>query len=223
VLASLTKVEAAYQETRKRILTGSLPPGTALNQSELAAVFGVSPTPIREALRRLEGEGLVILMAHSTVIVAPLNLRELDELYAVRVELDSFAAGLATRMRTDDDVARMKQTLRHPSKGGATERLEHNRQFHRAVYSASGNQQLTALLDQLWDRTDRYRIILVTKETARGRTNGATTSDKEHRAIAAAVIERDAPQAEKLMRSHVQRSQDLIRDLLKGAPGGAVT
>ena len=93
MLGNVTKAEAVYRETRWRIITGALPPATAVNQAELAGEFGVSQTPVREALLRLESEGLVVFLAHSMVKVSPLDLQELDELYAIRVELDSFAGG----------------------------------------------------------------------------------------------------------------------------------
>ena len=89
MLANLTKAEAVYRETRWRILTGALPPGTPVNQAELAAEFQMSPTPVREALRRLESEGLVVFVAHTMVTVSPLDLKELDDLYVIRVALDS--------------------------------------------------------------------------------------------------------------------------------------
>lgn len=209
MLTSVTKVEAAYREARRRVLTGAWPPGVTVNQSELASEFGVSPTPIREALRRLENEGLVVLTPHSMVTVAPLSLREFDELYAIRMVLDSFAAALAAQERTDEDVARLNSALESSEKSPPRDRLDRNRHFHRLVYAASGNQQLTTLLDQLWDRTDRYRLILVSQETE------GNVSDREHGAIASAIAERDADRAARLVRGHVQLSHDRIRDLIE--------
>lgn len=107
MLANLTKAEAVYRETRWRVLTGALPPGTPVNQAELAAEFRMSPTPIREALRRLESEGLVVFIAHTMVTVSPLDLKELDDLYVIRVALDPLAGRLAALNRTADDVARL--------------------------------------------------------------------------------------------------------------------
>lgn len=120
MLANLTKAEAVYRETRWRILTGALPPATPVNQAELAAEFQMSPTPIREALRRLESEGLVVFIAHTMVTVSPLDLKELDDLYVIRVALDPLAGRLAAVNRTDDDVARLKDflTRRFPATPG---------------------------------------------------------------------------------------------------------
>jgi DNA-binding GntR family transcriptional regulator len=93
-LQAVTKAEAVYLETRSRILKGTLAPGSAINQEVLAADLGVSIIPLREALRRLEMEGLIRREAHRTMSITPLTPRELDETYAIRTELDPFAAGL---------------------------------------------------------------------------------------------------------------------------------
>jgi DNA-binding GntR family transcriptional regulator len=217
MLANLTKAEAVYRETRWRVLTGALPPGTPVNQAELAAEFRMSPTPIREALRRLESEGLVVFIAHTMVTVSPLDLKELDDLYVIRVALDPLAGRLAALNRTADDVARLTDLLDPPVSSDPRDRFEHNREFHRAVFSASGNRQLTHHLDQLWDRTERYRIVLVANEmNARSRYE-RDHSDDDHRAIATAVFDGDADGVSDLLSVHVQRSHDLIRAMLAAA------
>jgi DNA-binding GntR family transcriptional regulator len=218
MLASLTKSEAVYRETRWRILTGALPPSTAINQADLALQFGVSPTPVREALRRLESEGLVTFVAHAMVLVSALDLREFDDLYAIRVRLDPFAGQLAALNRTPDDIALLEELLHPhpPADGQVHDRFETNRKFHRAVYSASGNRQLTAMLDQLWDRTERYRVILVANESDDGAKSLLRRhSDEDHEAIASALITGDAGRVEALLQGHVQRSHDAIRAILE--------
>jgi DNA-binding GntR family transcriptional regulator len=217
VLANLTKAEAVYRETRRRILTGALPPGTTVNQAELATEFQMSPTPVREALRRLESEGLVIFVAHTMVTVSPLDLKELDDLYAIRVNLDSLAGQLAATNRTEEDIAKLKDLLQPVPTTDPRDRSERNRRFHRAVFAASGNQQLTLLLDQLWDRTERYRIVIVATEMDGSAHHEHSHSDDEHRAIASAVFDGDPELVSKLLRAHVQHSHDLIRAMLEAA------
>jgi DNA-binding GntR family transcriptional regulator len=214
MLGNLTKAEAVYRETRWRILTGALPPATAVNQAELAAEFGVSQTPVREALLRLESEGLVVFIAHSMVRVSPLDLQELDELYAIRVNLDSFAGQLAAANRTPEDVARLKALLAQNAAASLDDRMQRNLEFHRSIYRASGNQQLTLLLDQLWDRTERYRIVLVANE-ADSQQYKRSHSDDDHRAIATALFKGDGEKVAALLRRHVQQSHDLIRSMLE--------
>lgn len=213
MLGNLTKAEAVYRETRWRILTGALPPATAVNQAELAAEFGVSQTPVREALLRLESEGLVVFVAHSMVRVSPLDLQEFDELYAIRVNLDSFAGQLAAANRTPEDVTKLKDLLASKAATGLDDRLQRNLEFHRSIYRASGNKQLTLLLDQLWDRTERYRIVLVAKEADSAHYQ-RSHSDDDHRAIAMALFEGDGEKVAALLRQHVQQSHDLIRSML---------
>lgn len=214
MLGNLTKAEAVYRETRWRIITGAIPPGTAVNQAELAAEFGVSQTPVREALLRLESEGLVVFVAHSMVRVSPLDLQELDELYAIRVNLDSFAGQLAAANCTQEDVVRLKGLLASNTGADLGERLHRNLEFHRSIYRASGNKQLTRLLDQLWDRTERYRIVLVANE-ADSQQYQRSHSDDDHWAIATALFEGDGEKVAGLLSRHVQQSHDLIRSMLE--------
>jgi DNA-binding GntR family transcriptional regulator len=212
-MLTATKAEAVYLETRARILTGVLPPGLNVNQESLAADLGVSITPLREALRRLEMEGLIRLEAHRTVVIAPLTGRELDELYVIRIELDSLAAGLAGANASEADTAKMGQLARQMPVKEPVAQLERNRAFHRAIYASCGNGALVAYLDQLWDRTDRYRLILVKQELVSGKA-----SRQDHIDIADAVSDRDAERAARLTRDHIARSRTLIANIMSSRP-----
>src|SRR3954451_18280911 len=134
-----TKAEAAYQELAARILDGSMQPGSTVRQETLAAALGVSITPLREALRRLESNGLVILEAHRTLTVAPLSAAEVRELYAVRLQLDPFAAGLAAPLASPAAVDRIEALAARELETTARGRLKANREFHQAVYRSPGN------------------------------------------------------------------------------------
>ncbi len=205
-----TKAEAVYQELRTRILDGSIEPASTLNQEALAARFGLSITPLREALRRLEAEGLVRLEAHRTMTISPLTRRELNELYAVRLQLDPFAASLAAKHATDAQLDEIERLARQ--RVGRTPRalLELNRAFHRAVYSACGNIVLIEVLDHLWNRTDRYRLIVL-QDRIQERAAG-----EEHREIASTLKAREAKQVADLVHRHVEKTQRLIEQLADG-------
>jgi len=206
----MTKAEAAYQEIRWRILTGVLPPDAMMNQEELARELGVSATPLREALRRLESEDLVHFVAHSTVRVSRLSLREFDELYAIRFSLDPLAARLAAEFATPEELDQMFGLVSESDSDiQSRDRFETNRAFHRAIYVASGNLELAALLDRLWDRTERYRFILVTT----GADEAASAHDHSH--IADTIAQRDGELAAQLLATHVKRSHDIIARILK--------
>ena len=208
-LQTMTKAEAVYLETRSRILKGTLAPGSAVNQEALAADLGVSITPLREALRRLEMEGLIRLEAHRTMSIAPLTSRELDEMYAIRTELDPLAAGLAASNVSEAQLEIIYQLARQKAANDPVLQLERNRGFHRAVYSSCGNNALINLLEQLWDRTDRYRLILIREELLR-----RSTSQQEHIDLANALAARKADLAARLMRVHIERSHARIASVM---------
>jgi DNA-binding GntR family transcriptional regulator len=216
-LQAVTKGKAVYIETRSRILKGTLAPGSAVNQEALAADLGVSITPLREALRRLEMEGLIRLEAHRTMIITPLTSQELDEMYAIRTELDPFAAGLAAANALESELELIQRLAQQEIATEPVLQLERNRGFHRAVYSSCGNAALISLLEQLWDRTDRYRLILIREELMDG-----STSRQEHIDIAHAIATRKGDLAARLMRAHIERSHTRIASVVtaRAADGG---
>jgi DNA-binding GntR family transcriptional regulator len=198
-IAHQSKSGAVYSELRQRILDGALPPATALNQEQLAAELGVSTTPLREALRRLESERLVTMAAHRDVVVAPLDADEMLAIYEVREQLDPLAAALAAERHTDEDAAAIKAAAGHLGEAGDDDQLATNRAYHAAIYHACDNPILVELLDALWDRSDRYRRAV-------GMAADPTVV-AEHREIAAAVLERRAADARALMERHVSRTR----------------
>jgi DNA-binding GntR family transcriptional regulator len=214
----MTKSEAAYFAIRERVFSGSLPPGSVHNQEALAASLGLSTTPLREALRRLESEGLVELEAHRDMVIAPLTARELHELYAVRLQLDPYAAALAAENASDEVVEEVVRLAEQPSGETGRALLAANRRFHRTIYAASGNQLLTQLLDSLWDRTDRYRLLLLHEKIH------VAAAGREHRTLALALRRRDADEISRLMYQHVKAAEDLIVGIggdLRGATNGS--
>jgi len=208
-LQTVTKAEAVYVETRSRILKGTLAPGSAVNQEALAAELGVSITPLREALRRLKMEGLIRLEAHRTMSITPLTSRELNEMYAIRIELDPFAAGLAAGNVSEAQLEVINRLARQKAASDAVVQLERNRGFHRAVYSSCGNNALINLLEQLWDRTDRYRLILIRGELLR-----RSTFQQDHVDLADALTARKADLAARLVRAHIERSHARIASVM---------
>jgi DNA-binding GntR family transcriptional regulator len=201
-----SKTDAAYVELRRRILDGRLAPSRPLNQEQLAAELGISTTPLREALRRLESEGFVLMPAHRDVVVKPLDPAELKVLYDVRRELDAFAAFLAATNHDDEDAERMRSACAD-LRAGTDDPILLNRSFHRAVYVASHNNVLIEMLDTLWDRSDRYR-----------RFTESFASDpgviEEHEVMLQTILRRDAERARQLMHSHIGHATELMIDEL---------
>jgi len=205
-----TKAEAVYVEVRQLILQGILEPGGTLSQEALATRLGLSITPLREALRRLESEGLIELRAHRTMTVPLLTREDLNEVYAVRRQLDPFAAGAAAKQATDEQIAAIAAAAAVRTAPDLYAELLANRAFHRAIYTAAGNRVLTEILDRLWNRSDRYRLIVLRDRVSQ------VTALHEHGQIAAAIQSRDARQAARLMAAHVQGTLRMVEDLGNG-------
>ncbi|GER23904.1 transcriptional regulator [Zafaria cholistanensis] len=201
---ALTKSAYAYDEIRRRILTGEIPQGSVLSQAQMAQEIGVSTTPLREALRRLEAEGMVQLESHRDARVTPLTADEARDLYLIRESLDPMAASLAAASRTDVDIAAIGEALKRliPLSAAADlEAMTAHREFHRAIYTASHSPLLIGILEGLWDKADRYRQVGLNsqKDSAKDRAR----VQKEHEEIADAVITGDADRAREVMRRHV--------------------
>jgi DNA-binding GntR family transcriptional regulator len=197
---AVTKAEAAYRELRLRIMDGGLSPGSSINQERLAADLGLSVTPLREALRRLEGEGFVDLDAHKIVKVMPLSRRELTELCVTRARIDPLAASLAADQATAEEQQRIIDLAAQISSADLHESLESHRAFHHTIYAAAHNKVLEGILNQLWVHTDRYRLILLRNDSFRN------SSLKEHKRIARAIKNRNSSLAADLMDKHVNSS-----------------
>lgn len=206
---SVTKTEAAYQEIRRRIIGGELAPGSTVGQEALASDLGLSTTPVREALRRLEAGGWISLAVHREARIAPLSRTELDELYQVRLALDPLAAEMACGRIDAPRIARMRKLLEAPPSGDFELRLSMNREFHAIIYRACGNETLIEILDQLWDRADRYRRVVLGKSPGAGKA-----SHEEHVAIVDALAAGDPALVKQLMHDHLERSLKELQPLM---------
>jgi DNA-binding GntR family transcriptional regulator len=201
-----SKSDVAYTELRGRILSGALAAGSRLAQYELAGSLNMSITPLREAIRRLSSEGLVELDTHRDARVARMSATEARQLFEVRLSLDPSAADLAAARRTENDISTMRaavQRLLPVTRRWGEDALTAHRDFHRALYRASHNDVLVRLLDDLWDKSDRYRRVGL--ELPPG-DQPRTRDLAEHRAILDLVVAGDGPAAARLMREHVRLS-----------------
>lgn len=205
-----TKSEIVYAHLRRSILQNELEAGTVLDQAPLARALGVSPTPVREALRRLEAEHLVVNRAHHESIVAPVTQGFVEEIYLIRLALDPLSARLAAENATADQLTTIASYRSGaPSSSSRVERFHFSRHLHRAVYSSSGNSRLVSILEQLWDVSDRRRFSTLKS------TRAGNASHEEHVHIIDAILARDGATAHDLMYRHVKTTHDAIRDGLE--------
>jgi len=204
--------EQAYFAIRSAITSGVLKPGERITERDLAGRLHVSPTPVREALRQLEQEGLVVRTPSREVSVSDLPSTSVAEMLLIQASLRGVAARLAAEKITDAEHAEIQAVLDETEgllrTGPAELLVELADRFHAIVDQASGNLTLLKALETVmaFDPLDRLEAL-----TDRER---AQTRFQEHKEIATALADRDRDRAEALMRSHVLRAGQLIfRDL----------
>lgn len=191
-----------YERLREAIGNLELPPGTHLQESELAAEFGVSRTPIREALRRLSSEGFVDLAHGRGATVAQGNLRDVLDAYEIRRLLEPYAAAQAAiRGRTNPQLAEIEGVLAGLSSAPESdedirERERLDRELHSLIANLTGNQLLTRVISDLHARVQRVYLQL-------GSGGRFESIRSEHLRILAAIRSGDAELAAKAMRDHL--------------------
>jgi DNA-binding GntR family transcriptional regulator len=191
----------AYTLILEAIDGGDFRPGDRLVESDLADRFGVSRTPIREALQRLETQSLLTRDGRS-LIVASLDHNQLAELYVVRAELEGLAAGLAARHATVEEVRVLRDMVTDDQKliGNPQAMARANRRFHKQIHLASHNRFLVQQLD-LVHRS--MALMATTSLAAAGRGEDAL---QEHDAIVSAIEAGDAATATEALRSHISKA-----------------
>ncbi|MBR0671244.1 GntR family transcriptional regulator [Neoroseomonas soli] len=194
--------EAAYARIRAAIREGSLAPGERLTETDLAARFGVSRTPVRQAIARLEAEGLLTHESRRGLTVTRPDHQQVVELYVMREVLEGAAARLAAQHASETEIAAMAEIVEHEAEafGDARALAEANQRLHGLLYLAAHNRYLLRSLEQL----AATMALLPTLLTRGGR---AEQAHAEHRAILAAILTRDGAAAEDAARRHARAAQ----------------
>jgi DNA-binding GntR family transcriptional regulator len=207
-------VEQAYQEIRRRILDNEYPQGHQVLEQELAAELGMSRTPIREALVRLENENFVQLIPRHGMRVVPLSVNDLRDMYEVLTALELTAIERLARAKADGSVFdAIEQALDDMDSAihrrDPDEWVKADERFHRMLVDVCGNARLKTLADALWDQGHRARIT-----TVRLRPN-LEPSNQEHRAVIHAIRRGDWREARSRHLSHRARTSREIIELLE--------
>jgi GntR family transcriptional regulator, rspAB operon transcriptional repressor len=203
-------LDYVHRTIREAILDGKLEPGTTMSQVMLADELGVSRTPLREALRMLQNEGLIESEPNRRVRVSEVSLADIEELYTIRVPLEVNALRLSMPAFTPEDIARLEGFMAEMAHFAEQEDYGRwhvpHRAFHAALTERAG-PRYEALLMQLFDHAERYRRIHV------GRSFSERTT-AEHRAIVDAVKAGDADNAAACLARHLARSAFTVIDLI---------
>ena len=204
----------AYELVLEAIDRGVYEPGDRLVESELAERFGVSRTPVREALQRLETQSILVRDGRS-MVVASLDHDQLGELYAVRAQLEGLAAQLAAQHAAPEEILILQDLVAQDSAlvDDPDELARANRRFHRQIHLASHNRYLIRQLDSV-HRT--MALLTTTSLAAEGRGADALS---EHAAIVEAIANRDKVAADKALRVHISKAYEtrLKQDAAEGA------
>ena len=199
-----TGADLVYHQLREAILHLRLEPGSVVSQVQLARQLGVSRTPLREALRMLQREGLVEGEANRRVTISALSIQDIEELYAVRIANETLGIRLTVLTMTAEDDAFLDECLQamasHATLDEVDEWERHHRVFH-AHLTRGGGQRLTQLLSELSDLSERYRRVYLTSEP-----RAMSVGRSEHEAIVDACHDRDAARAGAELARHLSRT-----------------
>jgi DNA-binding GntR family transcriptional regulator len=196
-------------EIRRQIISGVLAEGIPLRQEKLAAELGVSRIPLREAIGRLEAEGLVTSVLHKGAIVSVLSLEEIRELFEIRVQLETWLFGLAIPKLTEADFRLAEEVTQEAAESSAVEEWgDLNFRFHEALYRASGRSMAMKLLRTVHDNANRYvnLQIVVARDTE--------PELDDHRTLLAFARLRDVEGGVAKLREHIERvAQSLLTSI----------
>ena len=207
--------EAVYYAIREGILLGKLSPDERLMEMHLANELGVSRTPVREALRLLETDGLVKMIPNKGAIVAKISPRDLLEVMEVRLALEQLAVRKACRSITllqlnqmRSALSRFRESLELNDRAGSARSDE---EFHRIIADAAQNRMLQTLLSQIREQVFRYRLESLKAESAHKELV------RQHEQILTSLEERDEEKVQTFMREHIRMQLENIRKLLESS------
>jgi len=204
--------DVTFETLRKAIISGDIKPGERLMEVSLAEQMGVSRTPVREAIRRLEAEGLVTMVPRKGTHVSELSSKDIIDVLEVRGALDKLATSLAAKRVQPQQIRALesihRQFISCVEKGNMEGAIRKDIEFHDAIYAASGNSRLIGVLSSLKEHVYRFRVIYLRD------LNIAEHVEQEHQQILDALKEHNEELAAKLSEQHIRNQMDAIVEAL---------
>lgn len=204
--------EIVFETMREAIIRGDLAPGERLMEVQLAEEMGVSRTPVREAIRKLELEGFVAMIPRKGAYVADYTIKDITDVFEIRAALESLAAGLACERITEQEIDELQILV---VKVGKTIKdndldalVEVDTEFHDRIYKASRNSRLEQMISNLREQIQRFRA---TSLASPGRIKDTL---EEHKAIVDAIATRDIALAQRLAAEHVENAENIFLESL---------
>lgn len=207
--------ELVCENLRQAIINGVFSPGERLMEIQLAEEMGVSRTPVREAIRKLELEGFVVMIPRRGTYVADISIKDINEVYEIRTALDILAAGLAAERINDEELEMMQRLLveigQHIDEGNIDKIIETDSAFHDILYQASRNERLVNIISNLREQITGLR----------GRSmmypGRLTDTLEEHRAIVESIAQRDVEKAQMAVREHLENAEHTLLKAIEEA------
>lgn len=203
-------VENAYRAIREGIVNGTYPQGAHITAQQLAEANGLSRTPVREAMRRLDAEGLISLIPNRGAFVARWTREEIEQIYELRVLLEAFAARVAAERATDEQIATLRELADKMATAAQSDTIDHgeiaavNGDFHRGVLEACGNNRLRELLGSL---TEMPLVLSTFRNYTRAELR---RSAAQHRELVDAIAARDPDWANSVMTAHIRSARHTL-------------
>ena len=202
--------EIVYEELKRQILVGEIAPGTRMMEVELAEDMGVSRTPVREAIRKLEKEGLVTIEPRRGAYASDISIKDMVDVLEVRQMLEGMAASMAAQKVTEEeklDFVEANSAYKNAvKKGNIEEIIRYDELFHKLIVSYSGNKTLNQLLSQVQELALRFRYIYYDDFSR------YENMPVEHEEIEEAIISGDTQKAKVVAEEHVERLKKFVID-----------
>ncbi|ABZ83818.1 transcriptional regulator, gntr family [Heliomicrobium modesticaldum Ice1] len=204
--------DIVFENLREAIITGVLRPGERLMEIQLAEEMGVSRTPVREAIRKLELEGFVVMVPRKGAYVSNISVKDITDVFELRAALESLAAGLAAQRITEDETEQMERllvkTMSCFEEDNLNDLVETDIDFHDMVYRASRNQRLVQIINNLREQLRRFRTTSLSHP---GRMREAW---EEHRKLVEAIADRNVPLAQSLAWEHIENAENSMLEAM---------
>ena len=200
--------EVVCESLREAIRTGILKPGERIMEIQLAEELGVSRTPVREAIRKLELEGYVVMMPRRGTYVANMSIRDINEIFEIRTALESLSNGLAADHITDEELEHLQRLLvmigGYIKEGNMEKIVETDIEFHDTMYHAARNNRLVGIISNLRDQLTRFRTLSMSYP---GRLEATL---EEHRLIVEAIAQGDRKAASRAAERHMKKKKKTL-------------
>jgi DNA-binding GntR family transcriptional regulator len=205
--------EIVFESLREAIINGNLEPGERMMEIQLADEMGVSRTPVREAIRKLELEGFVVMIPRKGAYVAGISLKDIADVFEIRAALESLAAALAAERITEEELESLECSLVKVAECTEADDLEAlitvDTDFHDILYKASRNERLVQIVSNLREQIQRFRMTSLSQP---GRMKDAM---EEHRKLVEALSERNIELARTLAREHIEYAESSMLEVIR--------